>query len=146
MIQRLGPDDAHLFAALNAMFAVAFEDADAYAGAPPSAEYLTALLAKDHIHALVARQDGAVIGGLVAYEFDKFERARREMYIYDLAVLEPARRKGIATDLIAHLRDIARARGVYVIMVQADLGDDPAITLYTKLGQREDVLHFDIAP
>ncbi len=25
-------------------------------------------------------------------------------------------------------------------------GDDPAIALYTKLGVREDVLHFDIAP
>jgi hypothetical protein len=31
-----------------------------------------------------------------------------------------------------------------VIYVQADLGDDPAIALYTKLGVREDVLHFDI--
>jgi aminoglycoside 3-N-acetyltransferase I len=31
-----------------------------------------------------------------------------------------------------------------VIYVQADHGDDPAIELYTKLGVREDVLHFDI--
>ena len=30
--------------------------------------------------------------------------------------------------------------------VQADYGDDPAIALYTKLGVREDVMHFDIAP
>jgi aminoglycoside 3-N-acetyltransferase I len=29
--------------------------------------------------------------------------------------------------------------------VQADLGDAPAIALYSKLGTREDVLHFDIA-
>jgi aminoglycoside 3-N-acetyltransferase I len=29
--------------------------------------------------------------------------------------------------------------------VQADHGDDPAIKLYSKLGHREDVLHFDIA-
>jgi aminoglycoside 3-N-acetyltransferase I len=28
--------------------------------------------------------------------------------------------------------------------LQADIGDDPAIELYTKLGMREDVLHFDI--
>jgi hypothetical protein len=28
--------------------------------------------------------------------------------------------------------------------VQADYGDDPAIALYTKLGEREDVMHFDI--
>jgi aminoglycoside 3-N-acetyltransferase I len=33
-----------------------------------------------------------------------------------------------------------------VAFVQADLGDDAAIALYTKLGVREDVLHFDIAP
>jgi aminoglycoside 3-N-acetyltransferase I len=32
-----------------------------------------------------------------------------------------------------------------VIYVQADKGDDPAIALYTRLGIREDVLHFDIA-
>lgn len=25
-------------------------------------------------------------------------------------------------------------------------GDDPAVALYTKLGVREDVMHFDIAP
>jgi hypothetical protein len=28
----------------------------------------------------------------------------------------------------------------------ADYGDDPAIALYTKLGVREEVLHFDISP
>jgi len=32
-----------------------------------------------------------------------------------------------------------------VIFVQADLGDAPAIALYSKLGRREEVLHFDIA-
>ena len=32
-----------------------------------------------------------------------------------------------------------------MIFVQADHGDEPAIALYTKLGIREDVLHFDIA-
>ena len=34
-----------------------------------------------------------------------------------------------------------------MIFVQADTGveDQPAIALYTKLGTREDVLHFDIA-
>lgn len=37
------------------------------------------------------------------------------------------------------------ARAAYVIFVQADVGDEPAIALYTKLGVREEVLHFDIA-
>ena len=43
------------------------------------------------------------------------------------------------------LKRVASLRGAYVIFVQADIGDDPAIALYTKLGIREDVLHFDIS-
>jgi aminoglycoside 3-N-acetyltransferase I len=87
-----------------------------------------------------------VIGALVGYQLDKFEQARSEIYIYDLAVDDPHRRKGVATALIDHLRGIARERGAWVIYVQADYGDDPAIALYTKLGVREDVMHFDIDP
>ena len=55
------------------------------------------------------------------------------------------RRRGVATALITHLRDIAKARGAYVIFVQADYTDPPAIALYNKLGTEESVLHFDIA-
>ena len=44
----------------------------------------------------------------------------------------------------AQLKMYAESTTAYVILVQADLGDDPAIALYTKLGLREDVLHFDI--
>ena len=51
-----------------------------------------------------------------------------------------------ATALIERLRALAAERGIYVIFVQADHGDDAAIALYTKLGLREDVLHFDIEP
>jgi aminoglycoside 3-N-acetyltransferase I len=47
--------------------------------------------------------------------------------------------------LIQELKKIAEVRGAYVIFVQADITDQPAIALYTKLGLREDVLHFDIA-
>jgi aminoglycoside 3-N-acetyltransferase I len=94
--------------------------------------------------ALAAVKDGDVVGGLAAYELKKFEQPRSEMYIYDLAVAEGHRRQGIATALIQELQRIAAARGACVIFVQADYGDDPAIALYTKLGIREDVMHFDI--
>src|SRR5829696_1791072 len=63
---------------------------------------------------------------------------------YDLAVSAQHRRRRIATSLIEHLRDLAARRGVWVIYVQADYGDDPAIGLYEKLGTREKVLHFEI--
>ena len=129
---------------LNRLFGEAFDDQEAYGGEPPGDGYLKELLAKDHIIALVALEGDEVAGGLVAYELDKFERARREVYIYDLAVSESHRRRGVATGLIGRLREIASARGAWVVFVQADYGDDPAIALYEKLGVREDVLHFDI--
>jgi aminoglycoside 3-N-acetyltransferase I len=60
-------------------------------------------------------------------------------------VAEAHRRQGIATELILLLKRIAAERGAWVIYVQADLEDAPAIALYSRLGIREDVLHFDIA-
>jgi len=85
-----------------------------------------------------------VIGGLAAYELDKFEQDRREIYIYDLAVSEQQRRRHVATSLITELKHLATERRAYVIYVQADKGDEAAIRLYESLGSREDVHHFDI--
>lgn len=128
------------------VFADAFEDHESYQSAVPSDEYLEELLAREDFIPLVAVADGKVVGGLAAYVLQKFEQERSEIYIYDLAVLEEYRRQHIATGLINKLREIARERGAWVIYVQADHGDDPAIKLYESLGTREDVLHFDIAP
>lgn len=144
--KRVLPGEAPLLRQLNVLFAEAFDDLATYRDAPPSDAYLDRILAKDDVIVLVALGDNEVVGGLVAYELAKLEREWSEIYIYDLAVAEPHRRRGIATRLIEHLRDIARERGTRVIYVQADYGDDPAIRLYTKLGVREDVMHFDIRP
>jgi aminoglycoside 3-N-acetyltransferase I len=143
-LRRLGSEDIRLMRALNALFGVAFEEPDTYGAVPPDDAWLTALLAKEHVIALVALADGAVAGGLVAYELDKFERARREVYIYDLAVAAAHRRRGIATALIRQLAALAAERGAWVVYVQADTDSPEAIALYSKLGKREDVLHFDI--
>jgi aminoglycoside 3-N-acetyltransferase I len=144
-LARLAPTDVALMRALNALFERAFGDPEAYGSRPPSESYLRGLLAKEHVIALAALVADEVAGGLVAYELEKFEQERREIYIYDLAVAERHRRQGIATVLIERLREIAAERGAWVVYVQADYGDDPAIALYEKLGQREEVLHFDIA-
>ncbi len=144
ILRRLTSADLPLMRRLNALFAQVFDEPETYGAEPPDDAYLEALLAKEHVIALVALSGGEVIGGLVAYELDKFEKARREVYIYDLAVDEAHRRQGVATALIEHLRAIAARRNVWVIYVQADYGDDPAVALYDKLGIREEVMHFDI--
>jgi aminoglycoside 3-N-acetyltransferase I len=143
-VRQLATGDIEAFRELLAVFGEAFEEPDIYTGAPPSDAYLEGLLGSDTFIAVVAMQSDRVIGGLTAYELKKFEQERSEIYIYDLAVAAEHRRRGVATALIEHLKSIAATRGVYVIFVQADLTDPPAIALYTKLGTREDVLHFDI--
>lgn len=145
-VHRLAAGDITLFRALNALFGKAFDDAESYIAKPPSDAYAAKALSKESVIALVALSNGQVIGGLVAYELDKLEQERSEIYIYDLAVDDAHRRRGVATALIRHLGEIASGRGAWVIYVQADYGDEPAIALYTKLGRREDVMHFDIDP
>lgn len=155
---QLTAEDVSLMKQLLAMFGEAFEDVPTYLHAVPGDDYLAALLAKPHFIALAATSGdvsqasgqlresrGEVVGGLAAYVLEKFERDRREIYIYDLAVARPHRRRGIATSLIRRLIDIASQRRAYVIFVQADRGDEPAIRLYESIGTREDVYHFDIA-
>jgi aminoglycoside 3-N-acetyltransferase I len=142
--ERITVETAGLVPGLLDLFATAFDDSASYSARRPAEAYWQFLLAKDELIALVARAGGRVVGGLVAYELHKLEQARSEIYIYDLAVDAAHRRQGVATGLIAELRRLAAARGAWVVYVQADHGDDPAIALYTKLGQREDVMHFDI--
>ena len=142
-VRQLGPEDVGPMSAMLTMFGEAFEDPEQY-GVRPGEAYLRKLLSRDDFIALAASDGDVVVGGIAAYVLDKFERERSEVYIYDLAVAGTHRRRGIATAMINALRRIAGGRGAHVIFVQADHGDEPAIALYTSLGRREDVLHFDI--
>jgi len=142
----LTPNDVDMMAALLTMFGEAFDDWDTYNANRPGEGYFYQLLSSDTFIALAAVKGDEVVGGIAAYELQKFEQARSEIYLYDLAVASAHRRQGIATALIEKLRAIAAERGAYVVYVQADTGveDEPAIALYSKLGKRENVLHFDI--
>lgn len=144
-VRQLTAADIVPFRSMLAMMGSAFEEPETYTCAQPDDAYLGRLLGGEQFIAIAAVADGCIIGGLAAYVLPKFEQARSEIYIYDLAVSAAHRRRGVATALIAHLKAIARTRGAYVMFVQADPPDAPAVALYTKLGAREDVLHFDIA-
>lgn len=146
-IRQLTAEDVPLMDALLRTFGEAFNDVDTYTAKRPSDAYLKRLLAGDSFIALTAHKGGVVVGGIAAYELRKFEQERSEIYLYDLAVASGHRREGIAMALIAELKKVAARRGAHVIFVQADTGveDEPAIALYSRLGRREDVVHFDIA-
>lgn len=146
IVRALGAHDVTAFRDVLRVFAEAFGDSAAYLAQQPDDSYLARLLASDAFVAVASFSGGEVVGGLTAYVLPKFEQNRHELFIYDLAVAEPYRRRGIATDLIAEVQRLASDRGIYAIFVQADGGDDAAIELYSKLGPRDEVLHFDIPP
>lgn len=145
-IHRITATELPLMEALSTLFGETFNEVETYTGSRPSPGYLRRLLDRDTFIALAALKEGQVVGGLAAYELVKFEQERSEIYIYDMAVAAGHRREGIATALISSLQSLAARSGAHVIFVQADVGveDQAAIALYTKLGKREDVLHFDI--
>ncbi len=142
----LQPGDEPRLREMLHLFGRVFEDPASYIERQPDDAYLRALLARDGFVAIAALKDGQMIGGLAGYVLPKFEQARAECYIYDLAVDGAHRRQGVATALIRRLQHWAGERGIWVIFVQADHGDAPAIALYESLGTREEVLHFDIPP
>ncbi len=143
-VRRLTRPDVDVMQAMSRMFGTAFNEVEAYTAHPPSGGYFDRLLGNKEFVALAAVEAGEVIGGLIAYELVKFEQERSEFYIYDLAVREQSRRRGVATALIEELRHIAAANMAEVIYIQADRGDEAAIALYSRLGRRQEVLHFDI--
>jgi aminoglycoside 3-N-acetyltransferase I len=145
-LRRLAPGDDALFDAMLDLFGAAFDDPETYGVARPGPEWRDRLLGMDTFTALVALDGPDVVGALAGYELVKFEQERSEFYIYDLAVAETHRRRGIATSLIGTFGRLAKARGGWVVFVQADYEDAPAVALYDKLGTREEVLHFDISP
>lgn len=146
LVRTLTGDDVDAMRALLRMFGAAFDEPDTYTSRQPDDAYLRQPLGSSTFVAVAAFSGTQLIGGAAAYALPKFEQPRTELYLYDLAVDAAFRRRGVATSLIEALKNVAAARGIYVMFVQADHGDDAAIALYTRLGVREDVLHFDILP
>lgn len=145
-IRVLRATDLTLFRKMLDLFGQVFEEPDTYCAHQPDDAYLRTLLESQGFVAVAAVQGERVVGGLAGYILPKFEQARSELYIYDLAVDPEHRRRGVASAMIEEVRRIAAQRGIYVIFVQADEGDEPAIALYNRFGAGERMVHFDIAP
>jgi aminoglycoside 3-N-acetyltransferase I len=143
---RLSQNDFHFAKQLLDVFGEAFEDTKRYNSKIIDEKYVQQILQNPLIIVLVAIEENTVIGGLVAYILQKLELNTNEIYLYDLAVMEQHRRKGIATNLIKKLQIIGEAENTKTIFVQADNIDKPAVSLYTKLATEveTEITHFDI--
>src|SRR5262245_15786403 len=122
-IRVLGPHDVPVMEAVLTTFGEAFGEVETYSGNRPSKAYLNRLLASDYFIALAALKGDEVVGGIAAYELRKFEQERSQIYIYDLAVADGHRRRGIASAISLELKTVAALCGAHVILMQADRGD-----------------------
>jgi aminoglycoside 3-N-acetyltransferase I len=143
---RIGPDDLALYDAAMRVFADAFDAPEQYLQQRPTDTYLTALLSRQSFYLVVACDAQEVVAALTAYEWDKFERQTREIYIYDVAVTASHRRRGIGRALLQEMQTLAAKRDATALMVQSDADDPPAQALYRSFAAAVDIQHFELKP
>ncbi|MEU7299156.1 GNAT family N-acetyltransferase [Streptomyces sp. NPDC007206] len=88
-------------------------------------------------HLLLAYEEGAVAGFVSGVETLHPDKGA-EMFLYELAVGEPYRRRGIGRALVLRLAALARERGCYGMWVGVDAGNDVALAAYRSAGGKGD--------
>lgn len=93
----------------------------------PDDKYLNQLLNKEDHLVLVALVNGEVVGGLTAYILYGYEVPVPFIYIYDLAVKQMCRGKGIGSGLINALKAYAAAHGISEFYVTTEQDDNDGV-------------------
>ncbi|WP_433450504.1 GNAT family N-acetyltransferase [Streptomyces sp. CA-142005] len=88
-------------------------------------------------HLLLAYADGGPVGFVTGVETVHPDKGT-EMFLYELAVAEPYRRRGIGRALVERLAALAGERGCYGMWVGVDAGNDVALAAYRSAGGKED--------
>lgn len=89
--------------------------------------------APDHHLFLALDDDGAPVGFASGVELTHPDKGV-EMFLYELAVDEGARRRGFGTALVEALRDLARERGCQGMWVLTDEANAAGLGTYRKAG------------
>ena len=104
----------------------------------------TALLQDPHTIFLVAFENGAPAGFVLAYELPRRHGFNVTLIVYEVEVDEAFRRRGIATCLLGELEQVARRRGIEEAFVLTEPDNYAANRLYESAGgTRSDVVEWD---
>ncbi|MFJ4717074.1 GNAT family N-acetyltransferase [Streptomyces sp. NPDC088785] len=101
--------------------------------APPREDWAADFLAAPGHHLYLAEADGGPAGFISGVETVHPDKGR-EMFLYELAVAAPYRRRGIARALIGTLAELAAGLGCYGMWVGVDLDNDAALAAYRSAG------------
>ena len=122
MIRRVGAADR----ALVHQAAGLFDD-------PLRDDAIERFLASDDHHLLLALDGDEPVGFVTGVELTHPDKGV-EMFLYELAVDEAARRQGFGTALVEALADLARERGCRGMWVLTDDDNAAALGTYRKAG------------
>jgi len=116
---------------------------------PPELATAERFLVTPGHHILIAYQDGSPAGFVTGVELTHPDKGT-EMFLYELAVGEAFRRRGIGKALVGELLSIARGLGCYDMWVLTDHDNDAALATYRSTGTNEESSHvmltWDLAP
>ena len=121
-IRVLRPGDDGLVAAASHLF-----------DGPARPDATARFLAEDGHHLLVAYEDERAVGFVSGVEVTHPDKGT-EMFLYELAVDEPFRRRGIGRALVERLAALARAAGCYGMWVVTDEDNEAARATYEGTG------------
>jgi len=107
---------------------------------PPDLATAERFLVTPGHHLLMAYEEDAPAGFVSGVELTHPDKGT-EMFLYELAVDEAFRRRGIGTALVAELLDIARSRSCYDMWVLTDHDNDAALATYRTTGTTDESSH-----
>jgi len=104
---------------------------------PVRTEWAERFLTADGHHLFLAYDGESVVGFVSGVETVHPDKGT-EMLLYELAVAEPYRRRGIGRALVRRLAALARERGCYGMWVLIDTENDVALATYRSAGGKDD--------
>jgi [ribosomal protein S18]-alanine N-acetyltransferase len=103
---------------------------------PPTPEWTAAFLTHDGHHLLFAVVDDAPVGFVSGVETTHPDKGT-EMFLYELAVHERHRNRGVGRALVRALAELAARRGCYGMWVLTDSDNAAALASYRAAGAGE---------
>jgi ribosomal protein S18 acetylase RimI-like enzyme len=88
-------------------------------------------------HLFLAYEGGVPVGFVSGVETVHPDKGT-EMFLYELGVAEPFRRRGVGRALVRELAALARERGCHGMWVGVDAGNDVALATYRSAGGKDD--------